>query len=128
MKSNKRKKEKLLEKLGNVCQICGKIFPDEKMALEHIVPKCKGGRSNKENLLVVCQSCNSKKGKNISSTCSLSYLLENKEFFLNLCRYENRNLAFNKEITLSKLKEYKKKLEEDLYFIKSIIKEIEEEF
>ena len=128
MKSNKRKKDKLLEELGNVCQRGGKTFPTEKIALEHIIPKCKGGRNNKENLSVVCQSCNSKKGKNISSTCSLKFLLENKDFFLKLCKYENRNLVFKKELTLKKLQEYEEKLKEDLEFIKFIIKEIEDNF
>ena len=128
MKSNKKKKEKLLEVLGNVCQICGKNFPAEKLALEHIFPKSKGGRNNKENLSVVCFSCNSKKGRNTSATYPLKLLLENKDFFLNLCKYESKNSAFKKENTLNNLKEHKEKLLEDLFLIDSIIKEVEKKF
>nr|DAY05444.1 MAG TPA: hypothetical protein [Caudoviricetes sp.] len=49
-------------------------------------------------------------------------------FFINLCKYEKKNFAFTKEITLKNLKEYKEKLKRDLFLINSVIKEIEKEF
>ncbi|MCW0263089.1 HNH endonuclease [Fusobacterium vincentii] len=127
-KKNKKTKEHLLKTLGNICQICGKDLPSEKLALEHIFPKSKGGKDNKENLSIVCFSCNSKKGKNTSATYPLKSLLENKDFFINLCKYEKKNFAFTKEITLKNLKEYREKLKRDIFLINSVIKEIEKEF
>lgn len=97
-KKNKKTKEHLLKTLGNICQICGKDLPSEKLALEHIFPKSKGGKDNKENLSIVCFSCNSKKGKNTSATYPLKSLLENKDFFINLCKYEKKILHLQKKL------------------------------
>jgi 5-methylcytosine-specific restriction endonuclease McrA len=41
------------------CQRCG---TEEKLTVDHIVPRVLGGDDNLSNLQVLCQSCNSSKG------------------------------------------------------------------
>lgn len=49
----------LINKCGGICEICGKI---NSCSIDHIIPISKGGSDGIENLRVVCNSCNSKKG------------------------------------------------------------------
>lgn len=47
-----------------ICKYCGKCLKDslEELTLDHVIPRCRGGHSTKENLVVACKFCNSKKG------------------------------------------------------------------
>jgi len=36
-----------------------------RITIDHIIPKSKGGKNNHENLQVMCESCNTKKGNKI---------------------------------------------------------------
>ena len=50
------------EQEGN-CALCGEHQRNPKnMALDHIVPRAKGGPSTIENLQIACQACNEEKG------------------------------------------------------------------
>lgn len=42
-----------------LCPYCNKNKTD---TIDHVVPLSKGGTNNKDNLIAVCRSCNSKKG------------------------------------------------------------------
>lgn len=41
------------------CQMCGS---EERLSVDHIVPRTLGGDDNLSNLQVLCSSCNSRKG------------------------------------------------------------------
>jgi len=45
-----------------ICMYCGQKFPLSRLTRDHILPKSRGGRDAYENLVVACQSCNSRKG------------------------------------------------------------------
>lgn len=45
-------------KTGGKCVYCG----DMAEAIEHLIPKCKGGSNNIENLFPSCNKCNLSKG------------------------------------------------------------------
>ena len=48
---------------GYVCAHCGEVFPNRQfLHVDHIVPLNKGGRSVRDNLQILCRSCNAKKG------------------------------------------------------------------
>tara|TARA_A100001011_G_scaffold399638_1_gene509264 strand:- start:1016 stop:1528 length:513 start_codon:yes stop_codon:yes gene_type:complete len=44
------------------CQYCSKYLPDEKLTIDHIVPRSKGGSNTWLNLVTACKKCNQKKG------------------------------------------------------------------
>lgn len=43
------------------CQYCGRRAPEVRLAIDHKIPKSKGGSFSKENLTVACWECNSGK-------------------------------------------------------------------
>ena len=48
---------------GGNCNICGVLFPKRNLTLDHIVPLSKGGPDADDNIQLLCQACNSMKGK-----------------------------------------------------------------
>jgi len=47
---------------GHCCQYCGRRFHAEKLSLDHVTPRCRGGRTTWENIVVACLPCNVRKG------------------------------------------------------------------
>lgn len=43
------------------CQYCGHVFNENKLTLDHVHPKSRGGKSDWQNLVAACQPCNLKK-------------------------------------------------------------------
>jgi 5-methylcytosine-specific restriction endonuclease McrA len=54
-------KRNLFKRDNNQCQYCGKT--NEKLTIDHIVPRKYGGKATWENLVCACVSCNNKKGE-----------------------------------------------------------------
>ncbi|MDI6642105.1 MAG: HNH endonuclease, partial [Elusimicrobiota bacterium] len=52
----------IYEHYGYRCCYCGKKFPSEKLNLDHVVPRARGGKTNWENMVTSCIDCNLKKG------------------------------------------------------------------
>lgn len=46
----------------NTCQYCGRTFPRSELNIDHVIPKSKGGKTEWENVVCCCLSCNRKKG------------------------------------------------------------------
>lgn len=47
------------------CVWCDKKFKEEKLTLEHFIPKFHGGGDNLSNLLTACSKCNVQRGHNL---------------------------------------------------------------
>mgnify|MGYP001410111451 CR=1 FL=1 len=47
---------------NNKCQYCGNYFPPDKLTMDHVLPKSRGGKNTWENLVAACKKCNQKKG------------------------------------------------------------------
>jgi ATP adenylyltransferase len=45
-------------KRDRVCQLCGATRNEERLEVDHIVPRSKGGSNNPSNLQVLCARCN----------------------------------------------------------------------
>ena len=47
---------------NNQCQYCANYFPLDKLTMDHVIPKSRGGKNTWENLVAACKKCNQKKG------------------------------------------------------------------
>jgi 5-methylcytosine-specific restriction endonuclease McrA len=47
---------------GYKCGYCGEIFPHKELSIDHIIPKCEGGKSTWINTICSCKNCNLRKG------------------------------------------------------------------
>ena len=47
---------------NNQCQYCANFFPSDKLTMDHVLPKSRGGNNTWENLVAACKKCNQKKG------------------------------------------------------------------
>ncbi len=43
------------------CQYCGIQLPPHDLTFDHVVPRCRGGRTHWENIVTACRPCNSHK-------------------------------------------------------------------
>jgi 5-methylcytosine-specific restriction endonuclease McrA len=55
----------------NICQYCAKAFPTEKLTIDHLIPKSRGGGNNWTNLVAACKKCNQKKGCRTPKECGM---------------------------------------------------------
>lgn len=44
------------------CQYCADTFDYKELTIDHVIPRCDGGRTTWENTVAACKSCNSEKG------------------------------------------------------------------
>ena len=51
------------EQQGGVCACCGKKFDYKEMEGDHITPWREGGKTEPQNLQMLCRDCNRRKGK-----------------------------------------------------------------
>lgn len=61
MKEVKFCRQTIFERDGYVCQYCGEQFPEQKLNLDHVIPRDRGGRTSWENIVTSCVHCNSRK-------------------------------------------------------------------
>ena len=45
------------------CQYCGDTFPSHDLTIDHVIPRCEGGRLTWDNAVTSCRECNSRKGR-----------------------------------------------------------------
>jgi len=47
------------------CQYCAELFPTSELTIDHVIPRSLGGKTNWENCVASCRSCNGKKGSDL---------------------------------------------------------------
>ena len=47
------------------CQYCGERFPTPDLTFDHVIPRCRGGRTTWENVVTACGCCNLRKGSHL---------------------------------------------------------------
>jgi 5-methylcytosine-specific restriction endonuclease McrA len=45
------------------CQYCGRQRRLRQLTYDHVIPKCQGGKTNWENIVMACYDCNERKGR-----------------------------------------------------------------
>jgi 5-methylcytosine-specific restriction endonuclease McrA len=73
--SVKFSRKNIFRRDGQQCQYCGKKEANrEKLNLDHIVPKSRGGRTNWKNIVVSCIPCNSRKADRTPAEAGMKLL------------------------------------------------------
>jgi len=47
------------------CQYCEKVMPENKLNLDHVIPRDKGGRTTWDNIVASCVKCNTRKANKL---------------------------------------------------------------
>lgn len=55
------------------CQYCGDTFARDELTLDHVVPRSTGGKTNWENSVTACKTCNHKKGSKLWKPMRMPY-------------------------------------------------------
>jgi 5-methylcytosine-specific restriction endonuclease McrA len=48
--------------IGQPCPLCGAAMREGSMQLDHIIPRSQGGQSTPDNVRMICQACNQRRG------------------------------------------------------------------
>lgn len=54
-------RENVFHRDKHVCQYCGDKFKRAQLTIDHVVPKCQGGKSVWDNIVAACKDCNARK-------------------------------------------------------------------
>ena len=76
-------RERVFHRDGYRCVYCGEILPGEKLTLDHVQPRMRGGDQSEGNLVAACRDCNTEKG----SAPAWAFLAERPEHRDNFFRY-----------------------------------------
>jgi len=58
---------RILKESGGRCALCGATKKERPLHVDHIVPRSKDGKTEYDNLQVLCQKCNLAKGNKDST-------------------------------------------------------------
>ena len=63
-------KRTILERDGWSCQYCDETLTLRTATIDHVLPRCEGGKTSFENTVASCFTCNNKKGPKLLSNTS----------------------------------------------------------
>lgn len=67
-------RKNILIRDGYTCQYCGERFNGADLELEHVMPRCRGGKSTWENLVAACRPCNRRKANRTPEEAGMKLL------------------------------------------------------
>ncbi len=83
----------LFERDGHMCQYCGARVGSDRLSIDHVTPRSKGGKTSWDNCVLACVRCNSTKGDRTVREAGLRLLRQPKPPrwtpYLNLKRSEH---------------------------------------
>ncbi len=53
------------------CQYCAERQPAPDLTFDHVIPRCRGGRTTWENVVTACGVCNLRKGSRLPRECNM---------------------------------------------------------
>lgn len=76
-------REAIFTRDGHRCVYCGEVLPPERLTLDHVQPRMRGGDHSPGNLVTACAPCNTRKG----SAPAWAFLAELPDERANFLRY-----------------------------------------
>lgn len=76
-------RDRVFRRDGYRCVYCGEILPGEKLTLDHVQPRLRGGDKSEGNLVAACRACNTEKG----AAPAWAFLAERPEQRANFLKY-----------------------------------------
>ena len=76
-------RERIFSRDAHRCVYCGEVFPPERLTLDHVQPRMRGGDHSPGNLVTACGPCNARK----ASRPAWAFLAELPEERANFLRY-----------------------------------------
>ena len=117
---NKSLKEKILEKQGNCCHYCGKKLEADEITIDHLLPRSRGGKTDKSNLAICCGKCNSEKSSMTEQEywkyLEIKKLLTNEKEIKALKRLILKDYFSIKNLNIEEIKNILKKSMDDMIF------------
>lgn len=75
------------------CQYCAETLTASALTLDHVLPRCRGGKSSWENLVACCYRCNNVKGDRTPEHAGMRLLRQPRPFNLHTNRHLLRLMA-----------------------------------
>ena len=72
---------------NNQCQYCAKYFPSEKLTMDHVMPKSRGGGNSWTNIVTACKKCNQRKGNRTPEEAGMMPINEPRKPKANILRH-----------------------------------------
>ena len=63
----------------NKCQYCAVLFQHEKLTIDHVIPRSKGGTTKWDNVVAACYNCNQQKSHFLLENSSVSLIRNPKK-------------------------------------------------
>lgn len=82
---------------NHTCQYCGVKFPASELTLDHVVPRCQGGTSKWENLVVACGPCNHRKNDRTPEEAGMPLLRQPRAMTIHTSRAMMRESGHDEE-------------------------------
>lgn len=64
----------LFRRDNHVCAYCSRIFGNDKLTRDHIIPRSRGGKDNWMNVVTACRDCNCEKDNHLLEECGKELL------------------------------------------------------
>ena len=62
----------------NTCQYCGRQLTARELSFDHVIPRCRDGKTTWENVVCCCLNCNSKKGDQLLADAGMRLIQKPK--------------------------------------------------
>jgi 5-methylcytosine-specific restriction endonuclease McrA len=76
---------------NNKCQYCEDVFSPEKLTLDHVIPKSRGGKNTWKNLVAACKKCNQRKGNRTPAESGMRPMKTPRAPKASILRYLNKD-------------------------------------
>ena len=64
----------VLNRDNHTCQYCGRSLHSADLTLDHVLPRCRGGKTTWENVVAACKPCNHRKNNHTPSEAHMRLL------------------------------------------------------